>query len=239
MLEQIIDTLEAQTAASIADLRANLTPPSCETWPTPSDFQLDGGTVAFTPSTYWTARKNYLDRMRPTIHSGSVFFIGDSHFDGMAVSTVTPYSVNLGIGGDTMRGVLNRTSGYTPLDSASAVVLLIGVNDFLYEGANWIYNVPFMMDKLLNHFEGGKVIWCLIPPIAQANQSGVLTQANIDTANGWIVSKAAAYPNVTVVDVISQLKDTNGYLKSTHTIDGIHLNANGYNVLIPAIQGAL
>jgi len=212
---------------------------SCETWLPTNDFDLDVAAVAFTAPSHWTNMKVYHDRMKPTINPGAVFFIGDSHFQGLSVSSVHPYSVNLGIGGDVMRGVINRTIGYTPLDSAGAVVLCIGINDFLYEGSNYIYNMPFMMDKILDHFEGGPVIWCLIPPIASANQTGVMTQANINTANGWIVSKAASYPNVTIVDVTADLKDGSGFLKSTHTIDGIHLNGTGYGVLIPAIKTAL
>lgn len=214
---------------NIDDVIENLDtpPPSGETWETPSDFELDVAAVALTAPSYWTSVKTYHDRMAANIPAGWIGAYGDSHTQGLCVQAIHECCINMGIGGDTMRGVLNRTIGYAPLDRCAAVLLMIGTNDFVYEGANWIYNVPLMIDKLLDHLEGGPVIWTLIPPIKQANQSGQLTQANINTVNGMIVSKAAAYANVHILDLSADLKDANGYLKAALTDDGMHLNAAG------------
>lgn len=199
------------------------------------------GQTVFLPTQppFWVSTKTYYDRMAPKIHDGALLFIGDSFFQGLAISTVDFAGINLGIGGDTIRGVINRTIGYEPLSRAGGTILQVGLNDFGAEGANWVYNIPVLFDKILAHFTGGPVVMGLIAPITQAAQSGYMTQANINTANGWLISKAEAYENVVLVDSPTILKDSNGYLAAANTIDGLHLNSRGQTIYIELLQTAI
>lgn len=243
-LEGLVSSMESSMEASISSIREKISlipeeGSSCKTWRSPCNYALDGGIVYYSAPSHWNTMKVHHDRMIPNIHSGSIFFIGDSHFQGLATPSINPFSVNLGIGGDTMRGVINRTSNYTPLKSAGAVCLLIGVNDFSYEGANWVYNVPLMIDKLLKHFSGGPLFWLLIPPIKAASESGYLTQENINTTNSLIVSKASSLSNVHIIDISTPLKNGGTHLDNSYSLDGIHLNGSGQLVIINKLKEGL
>lgn len=137
-----------------------------------------------------------------------------------------------------MRGLLNRTKSYEPLSRAGAVVVNIGVNDLAAEGQYWSGNIPLLIDKMLAHFAGGPVVLCLVAPISSSFQSGYLTQTNIDTINGWLVSKAATYPNVVLVDTPAAMK-SGGYLNPAYTTDGLHWNGAGQNVWIGLVRNAI
>ena len=52
----------------------------------------------------------YHKRIDSNIPDDAVIFIGDSITEGLAVSSISPVSVNYGIGSDTTLGVLQRLS---------------------------------------------------------------------------------------------------------------------------------
>jgi lysophospholipase L1-like esterase len=218
---------------------------SCPTWLAPCDYDLNEQSVYFDPSVHipamaahWNSMTTYFSRMATNIPDGAVLFIGDSNIQGMCTSAINPHSVNMGIGGDIMRGVIHRTKTYEPLSRAGCVVIWIGTNDFYAEGANWLGNMQLMVTKIMNHFDGGPVIYCTIPPIASGSQSGYFQQANIDTINAYIVSQAPSYPHVTVLDTATPLKNGTSYLHSSYSLDGIHLNAAGQAMVMGMIETA-
>ena len=55
-------------------------------------------------------------------------FLGDSHVQGLAVSSITPNAVNLGIGGNTTVGLIQRLQNLKSLQLARTVVIAIGYN---------------------------------------------------------------------------------------------------------------
>lgn len=222
---------------------------SLGTWPTAADC-LAGtpGTVPLYPSeaqyAYWTNRKGYLQRMQSNIPDGSVIFLGDSITEAMAVNDITKYGVNLGIGGQTTRQIINTLPDLTALHRAGCVVVAIGVNDYQTEVANGctaqqaINNTIYMWEAVLLPWFTGKLVICKILPIDDALLPG--TSNSINTAiNQGITSLVATRPNTALVDVAATLAPSGQLPADKHIGDGLHLNAAGYSVWKPAIQSAL
>lgn len=69
-------------------------------------------------------------------------------------------------------------------------------------------------------------------------QTTALTNARIDAVNAHTQSIFSGVSGAVLVDAKSALAPS-GQLLPAHTIDGLHLSASGYAVLIPLIQTAL
>ncbi len=74
-------------------------------------------------------QRGQLSRLDGGSADGRVVFLGSSTFQGLDVSAITPYGLNLGIGGDTLRGLSERAGHYRSLNTARAVWINIGFND--------------------------------------------------------------------------------------------------------------
>lgn len=186
---------------------------------------------------YYNSRCVSFDRQHLNAPAGSIPFIGDSITEGMALSSVTPYALNMGINGDTMRGVLNRLGrggAGSVLHRAGAAVLMIGINDICYEKSNAYANCTFMWD-LLSPWLTGKWVLVKVLPINE-NMFHSTTNATIKRINDYMYLRyMGRFP---IVDVTEQLS-LNGQLNPAYTLDGCHLNGAGYEVLAPAITEAL
>lgn len=189
---------------------------------------------------YYQGRRVYFDRQAMTIPNGSVLFFGDSHFDGLCVTDVHPAAVNFGIGGDTWRGLLNRINSggsSNPIHRAGAGVLMMGVNDIGWEGSNYVGNIQYMIDLLASWLTGRWVI-CKIMPIDETRFSSPVTNAKIDSINSYLQAKFMSRSGFAIVDAKADLAPS-GSLMPQLSIDGIHLNATGYSILIPKIAAAI
>ena len=192
-------------------------------------------------SPWYFRMAKFYRRVDGTVPAGAVLFIGDSITQGMAVSAVTPLSVNLGIARDTSAGVLLRVRDYGSLSRARAAVLAIGVNDIVWrENSETISNV----EKILDHIRaehGTPVVLSAVLPIDDvlvADQPR--RNADVDDLNMGLNALSAERDHVTWVDVTDALRDENGNLDDVyHTGDGVHLSAAGYAIWMPALRAAL
>ena len=106
-----------------------------------------------------TAKPSHYDQMLAfhlrqdqNLPEGLVYFIGDSHIQGLATQSVSRRSVNYGIGSDTTAGVLKRLSKYQSLKNAKAVVLGIGFNDLKErDNIQIISNIKKILDEIPNN----------------------------------------------------------------------------------------
>lgn len=198
---------------------------------------------------HYSARLAVFDSANASLAAGTVLFIGDSiteYMDSATIATASPRGYNMGISGDTMRGVLARLPRESIIHNAGAVVLLIGINDLVWEGMTYgvtqaIADVNYMWDLLAPHMTGKWLVVKILPINEGIYPNKAITNANIDTVNNYIASKFAGSPVVTVLDLKSQLVDATGQLNPSYTNagDGVHPNAAGYAVITPAIAAAL
>lgn len=189
---------------------------------------------------YYNVRNaSIFNRQYNAVPDNQIVFVGDSHFDSLDTNLVTNKSVDLGIAGDTWRGLLNRIGQYpatNPIHRALACVLLIGINDIAYEGANYNANVPYMIDMFDGWATGNWVI-VLIPYVNEviANQPGL--NAKIAVINTYMVSKWGNRDGFLIVDPNPTLAPT-GQLLAAYTLpnDGVHLNGEGDRAIRQVIQ---
>jgi len=166
------------------------------------------------------------------ISPGDIVFLGDSitegglwqeWFPGIAVK-------NRGIGGDTTSGVLARM--HTATTSApAAVFLLIGTND-LTMGVNKAEissNVREILDRLKSECPDSAVFLQSVMP------RGKKDAPRVQSLNELYSDLAAEY-GATWVDLWPALADSDGSLKSTYTLDKLHLTGEGYAAWVSVLR---
>jgi lysophospholipase L1-like esterase len=248
-IQNIIDAAN-QIIADAAALEQQPPPPPSTMWPTPIDC-LAGIAPVPLPSMvsaeqnipFYDVRNVEFDRIHPNAPAGSVVFIGDSIMAGMTVSDITPFGLNMGISGDTLRGImrrLNRMGADNVLHRAGCGVILAGINDLCYPGEWAAGNVQYLYDMFFAQATGKWIIVHILP----INESMFYSTTNtrIDAINAYIDTKVAAAPAgvFTVVDVKAQLAPEGQLLPEyTPVGDGCHLSAAGYAILKQAIKNAL
>lgn len=202
----------------------------------PASFSCLAGTIPTLPSyaipTFNSIMLAEHDVMAPQILPGSVLLFGDSITQQCDMSQVSPFSINLGISGDTCAGLLNRLSHYTSaLNKARAVHVMIGINDISVVLAN--ATIQDYMMRIFNWLTG-PLIWTKILPsrLSDAN-------ANIDIVNAYIAGQLAGRPNFAMVDMKTTLVDGSNLLRADLSVDNIHLNAAGNALWVSAIRSAL
>ncbi len=178
----------------------------------------------------------YHKRMDANLLKGTVVFIGDSITQGLAVSAVTPLSVNYGIGNDTTVGVLNRINEYHSLNSAKAVVLAVGINDLKRrDPAEIIENYTAILDNIPLEVN---VVICAVKPVdGRVRQASGRTLQRIDLVNAGLKQLSDRLPNAQFLTVNDKLADAAGNLVRVYHIgDGVHLSAAGYEIWIKELR---
>lgn len=242
---------KANEIAALAQSISTHVPPGgggSPSWPAPLNC-LPGsiappGMVA-EPTAHWHYRRAYFQRMQTNVPDGAVLFHGDSITEAMAVSGASPYAVNMGIGGQDMRQLLNLINdngSVNPIHRAGAVVVSIGVNDLgsshYPSKENAADTVVWIWENLLAPAMGGKWVVCKILPVDTSLNPSVLN-SQIVTVNSYLQTKFQNNPNVRLVDVNATLAPSGVLLSQYHIGDGLHLSGAGYSIWRNAIKAAL
>jgi lysophospholipase L1-like esterase len=122
--------------------------------------------------------------------------------------------------------------------TAKSIVLLIGINDLFKR------DVPETLSnyrKLLEQIPVCKpVVVVLLLPIDSENLHAQLTNTKVNLFNKQLLTLISERPNTLALDVSKDLLNAKGNLdRRFHVGDGLHLNHNGYNVLIAALNAHL
>jgi lysophospholipase L1-like esterase len=166
-------------------------------------------------------------------HSASVVMLGDSLTQRAQWAEITGcgYLANRGIGGDQSSGVVRRLDEVTAL-KPSAVFLMIGINDLHRHVpvSTIVGNVRKTIETLND--AGAKVYLTLTLPVAR----GYVPRMNPTVAelnDAYI--RLAKQTNATVVDFRDEVSTAEGALRGDMSVDGLHLNPEGYRVWRDAI----
>jgi lysophospholipase L1-like esterase len=173
-------------------------------------------------------------RVDKNTSSGKVLFIGDSHIQGLAVNEISELGINFGIGRDTSNTILTRIKQYQSLRSAKIVVLAFGVNDFNYRTAE---------DTLLNYKKVIKAIPEKTLVVVNAlfyldSMRSELKVSNSEIAlfNDKLEKLTQHFSNSTFLNINKSITDDNQLSRRYHVGDGLHLNENGYQIWINALN---
>lgn len=177
--------------------------------------------------TFYTSMTTYHTRMMDALPDGIVAFIGDSHFQAMPVNFIVPNAINLGIGGDTVQGVIDRLPNYTKLASAKAIVLDIGVNNLSNGDTTETLKGP--TQKMLKALPDKPLLWLAVPPIDESKFNAT-TNEEITVYNTYIKSLCAARSHCHFSEFPPTLVKNGGLTSECHIGDGLHMNGKGYNI---------
>lgn len=167
-----------------------------------------------------------------------VYFIGDSHLQGLAVQEIDLPAVNYGMGSDTTEGVLARLPLYQSLSNARAIVLGIGFNDLRrMEDREVLTNLVKILETMPANIP---ILYSLLLPIDESKARVTIDNQRIDQFNSLVESKLSGFETLHLINVTEKLKNKQGGLKEEfHIGDGIHLNRLGNAIYIDEIKQAL
>jgi lysophospholipase L1-like esterase len=204
----------------------------------------------------WPALARYRDENAKTSAPGKkekrVVFLGDSITDGWhnpangGFFLGKPY-VNRGISGQTTPQMLIRFRPDVIALNPDVVVILAGTNDIA--GNTGPMNLQAIEDNLtsiaeLAHAHGIRVVFASLLPVSDyektpdgqpRNQTTRRPPETIKALNEWM-KKYAAENKMTYLDYYSAMVDDKGFLKDELSNDGLHPNAQGYQVMNPLAE---
>src|SRR4029077_2858535 len=126
----------------------------------------------------------------------------------------------------------------------TAVVILAGTNDIAKNtGPETLTMIEenFQAMTELAQAHGIKVLLCSVTPISDYGRRPMSTSrppADILKINAWMKDYAAKV-HATYVDYFSALVDEKGMLKDGYSMDGLHPNQKGFDLMAPGVQSAL
>jgi len=179
----------------------------------------------------------YHKRMDGNIPKNATIFIGDSLTQSLAVSAITPYAVNYGIGHDTSKGVLDRLNQYTSIQHSKIIVIAIGINDLKFNKKE--KEILSNLEKIIKILPNKKpIIFNSMHPVdEQSLNSDSIKNRKITSINSDLEKICSKYSNVHFIDTYKVLSNNSGnLLNKYHVGDGLHLNTQGYQVWINLIR---
>ena len=190
---------------------------------------------------YYDKKCNSFAVQNTNLSKGQIIFIGDSITDLYPLdsyySDLSVATDNRGIGGDTTEGVLKRLQVSLFDLAPSKIVLMIGVND-IYTGRS-IDETYSNYEKILSQIETNlpeAKVYCM-SVISQnetlnklANFDITANISKIISLNQKIKSLTETKTQLKYIDLFTPTSTENNMLINSYSDDGIHLNANGFNV---------
>lgn len=180
--------------------------------------------------------------------SPQVVFFGDSITDGWDLAQSFPGKnyLNRGIGGQTTAQMLVRFRQDVLNLRPQVVVLLAGTNDIAgntgpVSNLDIEENIMTLTELATQH--GIQVVISSVLPVHDANPDSSdlyaqRPQARIVALNRWLKGWCAAQ-GLVWLDYASAMTDASGKLIAAYADDGLHPNADGYQVMIPLAENAI
>lgn len=172
----------------------------------------------------------------------SIIFLGDSLTEHGQWSELfgSDTIMNRGIAGDHCDRVMLRLESLKKLNPEK-IFLLIGVNDLAFDSPKKVIKkYQDLLTEVLKQFpETTLYLESLLPVNKIVSPTLPMDNDDIDEVNEAI-QKMAQENNLTYIDLNSKLTDADGNLHAKYTMDGIHLNGEGYlelkNALVSFVE---
>jgi lysophospholipase L1-like esterase len=164
-----------------------------------------------------------------------VIFLGNSIMAGTDWSELLglPNLRNRGISGDITFGVLERLDEVTE-GKPSKVFILIGINDISRNVPDSfiLRNYALMIQRIKQASPKTRIYFHTLMPVNN-EYTQFKNHYNKDERILYVnaeLKKLCAREGVTVIDLYPHFLDSSNKLDKKYTIDGLHLNATGYNL---------
>jgi lysophospholipase L1-like esterase len=185
---------------------------------------------------HYRSMRRYHARSAEIVPTGSVFFIGDSIIQGLAVEAVAAPAINYGIGGDTTVGVLERLDDYA-WNRASALVLCIGGNDLRDRRVEVIAD---NIEGIVTHIDSRlPVILSAVLPVDESARVSLRGRnARITALNRLLKSLSDRHAHV-IFASYSHLSEETNLKPDLHVGDGLHPNNKGNRIIAANLRSAI
>lgn len=182
-------------------------------------------------SAFQTETYAHLARRDRNIQHPYTLFLGDSLTQAMPTGQLNISAENFGVGGDTSQQILARLSAMQSLPYVRHAIIMAGTND-LNQGLS---NTADNLQKIIQSFQPDtRVTLLAIPPVGSVINH--ISNTAIRQLNSRLEQQCQARPLCQFINSTDKLSDTRGDLDTAfHIGDGIHLNHQGYAVLLDAI----
>lgn len=200
---------------------------------------------------YFSSKKNLISYFRPSVTSSyylekqtlfnnlsssknDIYFLGDSLTDGCEWSELlsNPNIKNRGINGDSTIGVLNRLNQITK-NKPQKIFIMIGINDLLanIEPNIVLDNYQKIIQTIKSDSPNTKIyVESILPMNFEIDKTKrPITNQNISDFNNKL-KDFSNNSNIFYIDLYSKFLDSSNQLDKQYTLDGIHLNGQGYLV---------
>ncbi|MDE3197112.1 MAG: SGNH/GDSL hydrolase family protein [Acidobacteriota bacterium] len=186
------------------------------------------------------------ERLKGQTEPGRVVFLGDSITDIWKLAQYFPGKpyINRGISGQTTPQMLVRMYEDVINLKPAAMILLAGTNDIARntgpETAEMIEENIMAMTELAQH-HGIKVILCSVMPVADYGPRKMTEgrpPTDILKLNAWM-KEYAAKNHAIYCDYFAAMVAENGLLKEGISRDGLHPNAQGFEIMAPLAAAAI
>lgn len=138
--------------------------------------------------------------------------------------------INRGVIGDGTADILARLDNVIEI-KPKKVFLLIGVNDLQFVPLSIILkNYEKIVSRITEETPTTKLYLESILPVHNSLRRTGIKNEDIEMLNKGIFDISKKY-SLEYIDVASKLKNTEGSLKEELSLDGIHLNGEGYLIL--------
>lgn len=145
---------------------------------------------------------------------------------------------NRGISGDTSNRLLERFEENVLSIKPANIVLLIGTNDLNCSADIYciIDNIEKMIDLTAEKCPDSRLILLGVYPVG--NNQGMRSNEDIKNLNARL-AELSITKNIIFLDLFDKLSDKDGKLDSAYTYDGLHLNAQGFEIVTDNLLPAL
>ncbi|MGB3511113.1 MAG: GDSL-type esterase/lipase family protein [Microcoleaceae cyanobacterium] len=196
----------------------------------PEQEQTD--TISLYESNYYLHKKSQFEII-PNRYA-RIVFLGDSITDECEWKELLahPRVINRGIAGDTTDGVLNRLDQILKFQPEK-IFLMIGINDLIKgRSITEVYNFYNRILIEIQKKSPNTRVW--IQSVLPINQKRDAYGLNLDNEsvkafNSKLITLAKDF-QFTYIDLFSILANEQNQLDEQYTLDGLHLNGQGYLV---------
>ena len=179
-------------------------------------------------SPHWHMRNRLFEREIAAVPPGGYVFLGDSLTEAFDLPKYFPAwpAVNRGISGDHIDGLLQRLDTSALALNPARVFLMIGIND-IADGRDNLYLLRLykeLLTRLVNETTAVIYLQSLLPTGPEISQCppGQITGLNST------LKKYADERGIRFVDLYSHFSHHPPWIDRRITVDGLHLNENGY-----------
>jgi len=144
--------------------------------------------------------------------------------------------INLGVAGETVKGLLSRTERIiNDFPSVDMIFLMTGLNDVAMEDVNFLEAYREIINRLKRAYPEAKIyIHSLLPTLVEFITDELIKRVNES------IKELAINTGVEYMDIYNLFVDTEGKPIREYLLDdGVHLSNKGYTVWSNVVEGKI